>query len=62
MPDPLDRFIHEENIRRLSKQIEAETDPVRLKVLNALLKEEKAKQPSPAPQPNPGSKRPHSPT
>lgn len=43
MPDALTKFVHDENIRNFTKQIEAETDPVRLALLRALLKEEEAR-------------------
>jgi hypothetical protein len=46
MPDHFDQFIHDENIRLLNERIEAETDPERLKVLMALLRDEQAKAPS----------------
>jgi len=51
MPDRFDKFVHDENILRLTKQIAAEADPARLIVLAALLKEEEAKsQPLPRPR------------
>jgi hypothetical protein len=43
MPDRLDKFVHDENIRKFTKQIEAETDPVRLAMLRTLLQEEQAR-------------------
>jgi len=43
MPDRFDKFVHDENLKRFAQQIETETDPVRLAVLRALLKEEQAR-------------------
>ena len=42
MPNRFDKFIHDENIKNFSKQIETETDPVRLPLLKTLLSEERA--------------------
>ena len=42
MPNRFDKFIHDENIKNVSKQIETETDPVRLALLKTLLSEERA--------------------
>jgi hypothetical protein len=42
MPNRFDKFIHDENIKNFSKQIETETDPVRLALLKTLLSEERA--------------------
>jgi len=41
MPIRQDKFVHDENLRRYAQQIEVETDPRRLAMLRALLKEEK---------------------
>jgi hypothetical protein len=43
MPDRFDKFVHDENIKNFSKQLETETDPVRLALLKTLLKEEVAR-------------------
>lgn len=43
MPSRFDKFVQDENIRNFKKQIEAETEPVRLQLLRTLLKEEEAK-------------------
>jgi hypothetical protein len=43
MPGRFDKFIHEENIRDLGKQIEVETDQARLALLRSLLKEEQTR-------------------
>lgn len=43
MPDRLDKFVHDENIKNFTMQIKTETDPVRLALLKALLKEEEAR-------------------
>ena len=40
MPNRFDKFVHDENLKHFSRQIEIETDPVRLAALKALLREE----------------------
>ena len=40
MPKRYDRFVHEENIRRFEKRLEAETDPDTRSILRKLLAEE----------------------
>ena len=44
MPSRFDKFVHDENIRNFKRQIEeAEDDPVRLALLNRLLREEEVR-------------------
>ena len=43
MPDRFDKFVHDENIKSFTRQIEAETDQARLEILTTLLKEERAR-------------------
>lgn len=43
MPDRFDKFVHDQNLKNFSLQIETETNPARLKMLKALLKEEQAR-------------------
>ena len=43
MPNPLDTFVRDENIKNFSKQLTIETNPVRLTLLRTLLKEELAR-------------------
>ena len=43
MPNRLDKFVRDENIKYFSGQIETETDPVRLALLKTLLKQEQAR-------------------
>lgn len=43
MPDRFDKFVHDENIKTLTRQIVTETDPVRLAMLMVLLKEERGR-------------------
>jgi len=40
MPTRYDRFVHEENIRRFQRRLEAETDPDKRSILRTLLVEE----------------------
>lgn len=48
MPNRFDKFVHDENIRSLTLQIETEADPIRLASLKTLLKEEQALRAMPA--------------
>jgi len=43
MPSRFDKFIHDENIKSFSRQIETETDPARLTMLKTLLREEQVR-------------------
>ena len=43
MPNRFDKFIHDENLKSFSRQIEVETDPTRLVLLKTLLREEQAR-------------------
>jgi len=43
MPDLLDQFVHDENLRLFAQKIETERDPVRLAMLRTLLKEEQGR-------------------
>ena len=49
MPNRFDTFLHDENIKNFEARIRAETDPVRLALLNAMLAQEKARVPEPKP-------------
>lgn len=40
MPDRFEKFVHDENIKRLTRQIKTEADPTRLAILKVLLDEE----------------------
>jgi len=51
MPNRFDQFVHDENIKRFTQQIETETDPVRLAQLKRVLKEELARVHGGAPKP-----------
>ena len=42
MDEALERFVKSENIKRLTKQIEAATDPAEIKRLRRLLADEEA--------------------
>lgn len=45
MYDRLNHFVHTENIAMFLAQLRIETDPIKLKLLIALLREERANQP-----------------
>jgi hypothetical protein len=47
MPNRFDKFVHDENLRLLDQKMRTETDPVRLAVLQGLLKEERERVLSP---------------
>ncbi len=46
MPDRFDKFVHDENIKNFTRQIETETDPAKLVVLKSLLSEEQTRETS----------------
>lgn len=43
MPNRFDKFVHDENIKSFTRQIEFELDPTRLAQIKALLREEQAR-------------------
>jgi hypothetical protein len=43
MPNRLDKFVRDENLKHFGRQIDIETDPTRLAMLKALLKEEEVR-------------------
>jgi hypothetical protein len=43
MPNRFDKFVHDENLKSFSRQIEVETNPNRLALLRTLLREEQAR-------------------
>jgi hypothetical protein len=43
MPNRFEKFVHDENIRSFTRQIETEVDPVGLAMLKTLLKSEQAR-------------------
>ena len=47
MPDRFDKFVHDENIKNFTRQIETETDPAKLVVLKSLLSEEQTRESAP---------------
>lgn len=49
MAGRFDKFVHDENIKNFRRQIETETEPVRLAMLKTLLKEEQARVVDPVP-------------
>lgn len=43
MPDRLDKFVHDKNLKNFAAQMASETDPIRLAQLLVVLKEEQAR-------------------
>lgn len=50
MPNRFDKFVHDENLKSFTRQIETETDPDRLIMLRVLLKEEQVRVVFPTPR------------
>ena len=49
MPDRLNIFVREVNIKDFARQLETEVDPSRVEVLKTLLKEAQTSTPAPSP-------------